>query len=61
MGLTGREVPYRRAANGAISHEDHSMPTESTTAPARGHSVTVDHGWIEVADASLAWLRSNGL
>ena len=29
--------------------------------PDRGHSVTVDRGWKEVADASLTWLRSKGL
>ena len=29
--------------------------------PDRGHSVTVDRGWKEVADASLAWLRGKGL
>jgi pimeloyl-ACP methyl ester carboxylesterase len=27
----------------------------------RGHSLTIDHGWREVADASLAWLGEHGL
>ncbi|MBL7488654.1 alpha/beta hydrolase [Frankia sp. AgB1.9] len=27
----------------------------------RGHSLTIDHGWREVADASLDWLRKQGL
>jgi pimeloyl-ACP methyl ester carboxylesterase len=27
----------------------------------RGHSLTVDSGWREVAEASLAWLRRQGL
>jgi pimeloyl-ACP methyl ester carboxylesterase len=27
----------------------------------RGHSLTVDHGWREVADASLSWLDKQGL
>ncbi len=27
----------------------------------RGHSLTIDGGWREVADASLAWLDKNGL
>jgi pimeloyl-ACP methyl ester carboxylesterase len=26
----------------------------------RAHSLTVDHGWRDVADAALAWLRQNG-
>ncbi len=29
--------------------------------PDRGHSVTIDRGWKEVANASLAWLRGQGL
>jgi len=29
--------------------------------PDRGHSLTVDGGWPEVADAALAWLRKQGL
>jgi len=27
----------------------------------RGHSLTVDHGWREVADTCLTWLAKNGL
>jgi pimeloyl-ACP methyl ester carboxylesterase len=27
----------------------------------RGHSLTIDHGWAEVAEASLAWLDRQGL
>ena len=27
----------------------------------RGHSLTVDSGWREVADAVLAWLKEHGL
>ena len=26
----------------------------------RGHSLTIDHGWKEVADAILAWLTARG-
>ena len=29
--------------------------------PDRGHSLSIDSGWREVADASLAWLRKQGL
>ncbi|WP_017935121.1 alpha/beta hydrolase [Nocardioides sp. Iso805N] len=27
----------------------------------RGHSLTIDHGWQEVADKSLSWLKEQGL
>jgi hypothetical protein len=26
----------------------------------RGHSLTIDHGWRDVADAVLAWIRDKG-
>ncbi|MFC6085824.1 alpha/beta hydrolase [Sphaerisporangium aureirubrum] len=35
--------------------------TELQVFPGRGHSLTVDHGWREVADACLTWLARNGL
>ena len=28
--------------------------------PDRGHSLTIDHGWREVAELSLNWLRKQG-
>ncbi|MFC1405628.1 MULTISPECIES: alpha/beta hydrolase [Streptacidiphilus] len=35
--------------------------TEFMTFPDRGHSLTVDGGWREVADQALAWLRRQDL
>jgi len=35
--------------------------TEYKVFPDRGHSLTVDSGWKEVANASLNWLKSKGL
>jgi pimeloyl-ACP methyl ester carboxylesterase len=35
--------------------------TELKQFEGRGHSLTVDHGWSEVADAILAWLDSQSL
>jgi hypothetical protein len=29
--------------------------------PDRGHSLTIDHGWRDVAGACLDWLYKNGL
>jgi pimeloyl-ACP methyl ester carboxylesterase len=29
--------------------------------PDRAHSLTIDHGWREVADTSLSWLNKHGL
>lgn len=35
--------------------------TELMTFPDRGHSLTIDSGWVEVADTCLKWLRGQGL
>ncbi|MYX37044.1 MULTISPECIES: alpha/beta hydrolase [unclassified Streptomyces] len=35
--------------------------TDFMTFPDRGHSLTIDSGWREVADEALAWLRRQGL
>lgn len=35
--------------------------TDLKTFPDRGHSLTIDSGWGEVADTCLAWLREHGL
>ena len=35
--------------------------TEYQVFPDRGHSLTVDSGWKEVANASLTWLKAKGL
>jgi alpha-beta hydrolase superfamily lysophospholipase len=35
--------------------------TEFRQFPDRGHSLTVDSGWPEVADAVLEWLRKQGI
>ncbi|WP_194918876.1 alpha/beta hydrolase [Catenulispora rubra] len=35
--------------------------TDITDFPDRGHSLTIDSGWREVADTALRWLRQQGL
>ena len=35
--------------------------TELKEFPGRGHSLTIDSGWRELAEYSLAWLRAKGL
>jgi pimeloyl-ACP methyl ester carboxylesterase len=42
-------------------YRDSTAVTELTTFADRGHSLTVDHGWRQVADAVLAWLKENGV
>jgi pimeloyl-ACP methyl ester carboxylesterase len=35
--------------------------TEITEFPDRAHSLTIDHGWRDVADTAMTWLRRNML
>ncbi|WP_396641815.1 alpha/beta fold hydrolase [Microbacterium sp.] len=47
----------------AITHATHKQQsknpgvTEIVEIPGRGHSLTIDHGWREVADTALAFVR----
>jgi non-heme chloroperoxidase len=38
-----------------------SAVTDLREFPDRGHSLTVDHGWREIAESVLAWLKERGL
>jgi non-heme chloroperoxidase len=42
-------------------YRDSPAITELRTFPDRGHSLTIDGGWREVADSVLAWLGERGL
>lgn len=35
--------------------------TDTLELPDRAHSLTIDHGWREVADSCLSWLKTQGL
>jgi hypothetical protein len=35
--------------------------TELTEFADRGHSLTIDHGWREIADSVLSWLKAKGI
>jgi len=35
--------------------------TDFLAFPDRAHSLTIDHGWRDVADATLTWLDAQGL
>jgi non-heme chloroperoxidase len=35
--------------------------TELHVFPDRGHSLTIDHGWREIADYTLSWLTAQGM
>jgi non-heme chloroperoxidase len=51
----------------AITKQTHKLYRKSSAVtnyhefPDRGHSLCIDHGWREVADQSLAWLKTQSL
>jgi len=60
-GLEDHTVPdvVTRAAFGRYRHS--RAVTELKQFEGRGHSLTIDSGWRQIADASLDWLKSKGL
>jgi hypothetical protein len=42
-------------------YRDSAAVTELKQFEGRGHSLTIDAGWPEVAHAVLDWLKTNGL
>ncbi len=56
-GEKDHTVP-RAIAHGAFARQQHNpATTEFTEIPNRGHSLTIDHGWHEVADTALRFIR----
>ena len=54
-------VPATVSRQAAKLYRHSSAVTELKEFPDRGHSLTVDSGWREVADAVLDWLSGHGL
>lgn len=61
MGGRDRTVPEAITKATLKQYRGSSAVTELIEFEDRGHSLTVDHGWTEVADASLVWLDKQGL
>jgi pimeloyl-ACP methyl ester carboxylesterase len=50
-------VPWAIAHATFKQQEGENLVTEIEKIPDRGHSITIDHGWREVADKSLAFVQ----
>jgi pimeloyl-ACP methyl ester carboxylesterase len=56
-GENDHTVPWA-LANGAFKRQKHNAAvTEIVEMPGRGHALTIDHGWREVADRALAFVQ----
>ena len=60
-GLEDHTVPDVVTRSTLKRYRDSTAVTELKQFEGRGHSLTIDHGWKEVADAILDWLKTNGL
>jgi pimeloyl-ACP methyl ester carboxylesterase len=54
-------VPEAITKSTVKQYRGSSATTDLVEFPDRGHSLTIDSGWHEVADASLTWLGEQGL
>jgi alpha-beta hydrolase superfamily lysophospholipase len=61
MGGKDHTVPEVITKATAKQYRHSSAVTDLLEFADRGHSLTVDSGWREVAEASLAWLKKQGL
>jgi pimeloyl-ACP methyl ester carboxylesterase len=60
-GTADHTVPDVVTRSTLKQYRDSTAVTELKQFEGRGHSLTVDSGWKEVADAVLEWLKSKGL
>jgi non-heme chloroperoxidase len=58
-GEKDNTVPWAIANASYKKQQRNDNVTEIEQIPDRGHSLTIDHGWREVADATLEWLKAN--
>lgn len=58
----GRDRTVPESVSRSAFHRYHRARTDNdyVVFPDRGHSLTVDHGWPEVADTVIEWLASKG-
>jgi pimeloyl-ACP methyl ester carboxylesterase len=60
-GTKDHTVPDVVTRSTLKQYRDSAAVTELKQFEGRGHSLTIDSGWKEVADAVLEWLQSNGV
>ena len=61
MGGKDHTVPEAITKSTLKQYKHSTAVTDLIDFPDRGHSLVIDHGWREIAEASLTWLQKNGL
>jgi hypothetical protein len=60
----GRQGPHGPEAISKSTYKQYrhsEATTELTEFADRGHSLTIDHGWREIAGSVLSWLKAKGI
>ena len=60
-GEKDHTVPWSIANASYKRYKDNPGPTEIKAIKGRGHSLTIDSGWREVAETALEFLDRHGL
>jgi non-heme chloroperoxidase len=58
-GERDNTVPWALTRAAFEKQQRNAAVTEIVELPGRGHSLTIDHGWREVADTALAFVRAH--
>jgi pimeloyl-ACP methyl ester carboxylesterase len=61
MGGKDHTVPEAITKSTLKQYKHSTAVTDLMDFPDRGHSLVIDHGWREIAEATLTWLQKNGL
>lgn len=61
MGGKDHTVPEAITRSTLKQYHRSSAVTDLAEFSDRGHCLTIDHGWAEVADSALVWLDKQGL
>jgi pimeloyl-ACP methyl ester carboxylesterase len=60
-GTADHTVPFVSAKAAFHLYKNSEAVTDFHEFAGRGHSLTIDHGWRDVADTSLAWMAHRGV
>ena len=61
LGGKDRTVPEAISKSTYKQYRHSEATTELTEFADRGHSLTIDHGWREIAGSVLSWLKAKGI
>jgi hypothetical protein len=59
VGEKDHTAPVAIASASYHRQQRNAAPTEFTEMPGRGHSLTIDGGWREVAEVALAFIKQH--